>query len=120
MIEGASFIDVFRLLNEEYGFSKRSAYMVTMRVFRGGGLTKDAIYLKGLMDMLSYLGEGNPLAPLFVGKFALKHLPVVEELLLRKVLAPPAVLPLYLQRSDAKARLEQTASGLQVTQLICS
>lgn len=120
MVEGATFIDVFRLLNQEYGFSKRAAYMVTMRVFRGGGLTKDAIYLKGLIDVLGYLGEGNPLAPLFVGKFALKHLPVVEELLLRKVLAPPAVLPLYLQRSDAKARLKQTASGLQVTQLICS
>lgn len=118
MVEGATFIEVFRLLTNEYGFSQRSAYMVAMRVFRGGGLTKDAIYLKGLMDVLKYLGEGNPLEPLFAGKFALNHVPVIEELMLRKVLAPPAVLPLYLNRPEVQERMAEVAKGIRVTQLV--
>ncbi len=117
MIQGASFIDVYRKLTNEYGFTQRSAYMVTMRVFRGGGLTKDAIYLKGLIDILKHLSAGNPLEPLFTGKFALDHVPMVNELLLRKVLLPPAVLPRYLQRPNVQKRLEGVREGMNVMQL---
>lgn len=118
MVEGATFIEVFRMLNKEHGFTQRSAYTVTMRVFRGGGLTKDAIYLKGLMDLLVHLHDGNPLDILFAGKFALRHRPVIEELILRNVLESPKVLPLYLRRSESQMRLKALSSGMSVTQLI--
>ena len=117
MIEGASFIEVFRLLTREYGFAQRSAYMVAMRVFRGGGLTKDAIYLHGLVEVLNYLGDGGELEPLFAGKFALNHISMVEELSLRRVLSPPAVLPRYLTGPEAQDRLAKIREGLDVQQL---
>ena len=41
-----------------------------MRIYRGGGLTKDAVYLRGLLQILRYLREGGELEPLFVGKVA--------------------------------------------------
>ena len=35
MIHGATFVDTFNLLKEEYGFLPKTAFTVTTRVFRG-------------------------------------------------------------------------------------
>ncbi|NIP85497.1 MAG: DUF1704 domain-containing protein, partial [Planctomycetales bacterium] len=48
LVSGATFIETFRLLDRHYQFSQKTAYTVTMRTFRGGGLTKDMVYLSGL------------------------------------------------------------------------
>jgi uncharacterized protein (TIGR02421 family) len=117
MSHGAEFVDAWRLLGE-YGFTQRAAFTITTRVYRGGGLAKDAMYLRGLAAILDYLAEDCEFERLFLGKFALKHLPVVDELLLRKVLAPPAVLPRYLQRPDAIARLDLLRQGQSVIELV--
>lgn len=115
--DGASFIEVFRLLTDEYGFTRRSAYLVAMRVFRGGGCTKDVVYLRGLLEVLNYLGNGGGFESLFAGKFALSHLPMIEELLHRRILVPPVTLPLYLNQPDARRRLDKVRKGLTVLQL---
>ncbi len=117
MIDGASFVDVFRELDRDYDFAQRTAYSVTVRVFRGGGQAKDAVYLRGLTALLSYLGEGGSLDPLLVGKIALKHLPVLHDLRLREVLVAPPFRPSYLDLPDAVARLESLRKGAQVIDL---
>ena len=76
MLDGATFIDTFRTLDRNYEFSQRTAYTIAMRIYRGGGLTKDAVYLRGLLQILKYLREGGELEPLFVGKIASAHLPL--------------------------------------------
>ncbi|WP_462418273.1 tyrosine/phenylalanine carboxypeptidase domain-containing protein [Kytococcus sp. Marseille-QA3725] len=48
MLEGATFREAFDALVEA-GVPARSSYTTTMRVFRSGGLTKDAVYLRGLL-----------------------------------------------------------------------
>jgi uncharacterized protein (TIGR02421 family) len=118
LVDGASFIEVFRQLHREHGFSRFSAFVVTMRVFRSGGLTKDAIYLRGLVALLQYLERGEPFERLFVGKIGLSHVPVVGELLERGVLHPPAVLPRYLARSRAAKRLERLRHGVGLLDLV--
>ena len=80
MLDGASFIDTFRTLDRNYEFSQRTAYTIAMRLYRGGGLTKDAVYLRGLLQILRYLREGGELEPLFIGKVASAHLPLIAEL----------------------------------------
>ena len=80
MLDGASFIDTFRALDRNYEFSQRTAYTIAMRLYRGGGLTKDAVYLRGLLQILRYLREGGELEPLFIGKVASAHLPLISEL----------------------------------------
>jgi hypothetical protein len=78
---------------------------MTVRVYRGGGLTKDAQYLRGLNDLLAYLrGEGT-LEPLFVGKLGLPHIPAVQELVLRGVLQLPPLKPRWLSDLAALERL---------------
>ncbi len=107
LCEGASFGDVFKRLCDEYDFGEKSAFTVTVRVFRGGGLTKDAVYLRGLVEVLGYLHGNGPLEPLFVGKIAAEHIPLVEELQHRGILKEPPLMPRYLKESGAIKRLEE-------------
>ena len=118
LVDGASFVDVFRVLKEEYGFEKHTAFNITMRVFRAGGTTKDAVYLKGFCKVLDYLGTGGDIKPLFVGKIALKHVPVIRELLWRQVLIEPPLSPRFLSDPQATARLETLRNGVSVLDLI--
>ncbi len=48
MERGASFIEVYRSLTRDHGFSRRGAFGIAARVFRSGGFAKDAIYLRGI------------------------------------------------------------------------
>lgn len=113
MLDGASFIDVFRELDRAYDFEQRLAFTITMRVFRGGGHTKDAVYLRGLLRLLEYFGAGKPLEPLYIGKIGLHHLPVLDELRLRGVLRPPPLRPRFLDRPDVIDRLQRLREGLR-------
>jgi len=118
MIEGASFIDVFRDLNENYGFAKRTTFSITTRLFRSGGLTKDAVYLRGLIRLLRHLKNGGRLEPLYIGKFALEYLPLIEELQFRHVLGPAPFRPTFLDDPAAVKRLERIQQGLSVLELV--
>lgn len=118
MLSGATFVDVFRELDEERGFSQRTAFMITMRVFRSGGQVKDAVYLRGLIGILEYVRSGERLDRLFTGKFALKHLPIIRELEWRNVLAPPPLRPSYMDSPAAMKRLDRVRAGGGVIDLI--
>lgn len=118
MAEGASFIETFRLLGPTYDFPQRQAYTIAMRVYRGGGLTKDVVYLRGLVEMLDYLRAGGELEPLLVGKIAAEHLPLVHELQLRQVLRPPPLRPRYLDYPQVSARLLRLRQGISVQELL--
>lgn len=107
MIDGASFVETFRALDDECGFTQRTAYNITLRVYRGGGLTKDAVYLRGLRAILRYVQKGGDLNPLLVGKMAVEHIPIIKELQYRKVLKPVPIVPRYLQDDAAIKRLER-------------
>jgi uncharacterized protein (TIGR02421 family) len=118
LIDGASFIDTFRLLADTYGFQRRLAFTITKRIYRGGGLIKDAIYLRGLVSVLDYLASGGALDPLFVGKIAVHHIPLIEELRLRQVLHDVPLRPRYMDRPGIEDKLVMLRSGLSVLDLI--
>ena len=115
---GTTFVETFDALHRDHGYGRRTAFTIAMRVHRGGGLTKDAVYLRGLVEILHYLRGGGALDPLFIGKMAADHVPVVEELLHRNVLHPPPLRPLYLDKPEVHARLDRLHGGLSVLQLI--
>ena len=118
MVRGASFVNVFQQLVDEFHFEPRTAYTITLPVFRGGGLTKDALYLQGLVEILDYFGSGGDLEPLLIGKIAVEHVPIVRELLLSGVLRPPPLRPKYLNSPKAQRRLESISSRTTVLDLI--
>lgn len=111
LLNRGTFVDVHRKLRDKLDLSATEAFTVTMRVFRGGGFTKDAIYLRGLGDVLKYVSRGKPLERLFSGKFAAYHTDLVDELFARKVLKPPLVVPRVLTDPAGMERLEKLRAG---------
>ena len=116
---GADFMDTYRTLTERWAFREYAAYMVASRVYRSGGLIKDAIYLRGLLALLKYFEQGGELEPLWIGKIHHRHLGTVSELRLRGVLQAPLLTPSYtedpkfIQRLD---RLRQPCAPLDLIQ----
>lgn len=97
-VGGASFAETFHDLRA-HGLTASQSFRVALRVYRSGGLTKDAVYLRGLHRLLRYLADGHPLDPLLVGKLSLDYGPVVKELQWRGVLTSPLLQPRWLTAS---------------------
>lgn len=115
---GANFVETFNILQKDYAFNEKTAFYITMRVYRSGGYTKDAVYLKGLVGILDYLAEGNALQDLYIGKVALEHLPYIEELKWRQVLKPANILPRFFSNSENEDRIVKVTSGITVLDLV--
>lgn len=118
LTEGADFCGTFHELHHDYGFELGTAFDVTARIHQGGGCTKDIIYLRGLIQLMDYLKNGEKLEPLYVGKIALKHVPFMEELHHRNILRPIPLQPRFLQHQDAMKRLQLVKDGITVENLI--
>ena len=103
---GAGFVDTFERLHEAYGLRPFTAFTVTMRVFRGGGYTKDMIYLRGLMNVIKQITQEENPELLYCGKIALDQLPLLRELQWREVIKPIALKPRYFDTPEARQRLE--------------
>ena len=111
MLAGASFVDCHRLLHGEHGFSARGAFNIVARIFRSGGLTKDAIYLRGLAQVFAFIASGRDLAPFWFGKIAEHHVAVVDELQARGMLRAPAATPEFLSRPSTHRHIERIRAG---------
>jgi len=118
IIRGAGFVEAFHILHEDHGFDARQAFTITMRVYRGGGLTKDAIYLKGLVRVLKWLEKGNELEPLLIGKIREDYVPLINELLYRRILRPAPLRPRYLEYPGARSKLDRLKTGSSVLDLL--
>lgn len=105
-------------LVEKHRFTQKTAFGVAVRVFRGGGLTKDAIYLRGLLDVLAYLHDEKDLAPLLVGKVAFEHAHIISALLESHILRAPLLMPRWLSDEVHAARLANVRKGMRPLDLI--
>jgi len=74
--------------------------------------------LKGLIRVIRYLKEGNPLEPLLIGKIQESYLSVVEELIVRKILKPVEIKPRYLTDEAALQRLAGLKNIEKITDLV--
>lgn len=96
MVAGADLVETFRTLTRDYGFAERKAFSIAVRVHRGGGFPKDAVYLKGLLFMLEHLQRAPAHLDLFMlGKFGPQHVPLLEDLHYRGILHAP-VMPAWI------------------------
>ena len=74
LAKGYSFSRTFRMLHNNYDLNREDAFYITTRTHRGGGFTKDYLYLTGLKKIFNYHSKGNDLRPLLTGKVSLEHL----------------------------------------------
>lgn len=117
MMLGATFREVHADL-VAHGFSAHGAFTTTMRVFRSGGFTKDAIYLRGLLNLIGHLKSGGTLDLLWLGKLALSELSRVEELVKRGALHGPRLVPRYVDDPATALRLAEAANLSDLTELV--
>ncbi|WP_373491164.1 tyrosine/phenylalanine carboxypeptidase domain-containing protein [Parasphingorhabdus sp.] len=109
-VEESSGADIYACLTEEFHIGADMAFDTALRAKRGGGLTKDALYLKGLSELLAYLQHDGDMEILFLGKFALKQLHSLEKLLEQGIIHPPDIIPSFLTDADARKRLQRVRS----------
>lgn len=73
LAKGYSFSRTFRLLHNGYDLDRETAFKITVRVHRGGGFTKDYLYLSGLKKIYDFYQKGNDLNLLLTGKVTLEY-----------------------------------------------
>lgn len=118
MIAGATLSENFHTIRAAYDFPPQKLFEILARVYRGGGLTKDAVYLRGLVSLLEHLRRGGELMPLFVGKIARHHIPLIQELQWRNVLIEAPLKPRLLSQPEALERLEALRAGKGLAPLL--
>jgi hypothetical protein len=118
LLNHADFLEIFKELHDVHGFPPRTAWGVTIRVARSGGLTKDVIYLRGITRVLEFAGERKTIEPLLVGKLALDHVPLIEDLTQRNILGPPWLRPRWTEGAQAEQQLARVFEGMSVLDLV--
>ncbi|UWX56442.1 flavohemoglobin expression-modulating QEGLA motif protein [Maribacter litopenaei] len=81
LIKGYSFADTFDLIHSQYKLNRDSAFSITLRAHRGGGFTKDRLYLSGLRKIYKRYLQGKSMDVLLSGKVSLDSEEFIEHLL---------------------------------------
>lgn len=80
LIKGYDFKDTFDLLYSQYKLDKETAWQITLRVHRGGGFTKDYLYLTGLKKVYDYYYSSQDMDTLLTGKVTLENKSAIARL----------------------------------------
>lgn len=83
LIKGYDFKDTFDLLYSQYKLDREAAWQITLRAHRGGGFTKDYLYLTGLKKIYDYYHNNEDISLLLTGKVTLEnkqHISKLQEL----------------------------------------
>ena len=72
LIKGYGFSDTFDMLYGQYKLDRNKAFTITMRVHRGGGFTKDRLYLSGLKKIYKRHKNGLSMDTLLTGKVTME------------------------------------------------
>ena len=78
--KGYNFSKTFNLLKNTYNLNKEDSFYITLRVHRGGGFTKDYLYLTGLKKICDFHDSGSDLTPLLTGKVSLEYIETIDYL----------------------------------------
>jgi uncharacterized protein (TIGR02421 family) len=73
LIKGYSFSDTFDLIHGQYKLNRNDAFSITLRAHRGGGFTKDRLYLSGLRKIYKRYRKEESMDTLLMGKVSLDH-----------------------------------------------
>jgi uncharacterized protein (TIGR02421 family) len=102
MLTNNDFRHTFSFLHEEHHLSSDEAFKLAVRVHRGGGFTKDYLYLNGVGQALG-LYDSEDISNLYVGKTGFQYLPVINEMVERQLISVPKYLPAFLAQPAAVA-----------------
>ncbi|RZN83489.1 MAG: DUF1704 domain-containing protein [Winogradskyella sp.] len=112
--KGYSFSDTFNLLNGQYKLERHKAFSITQRVHRGGGFTKDFLYLTGLRNVYQYAKQNKDLGKLLMGKVCMSYTPTIDKLTdLGLAISPKYYTDAYESNSNTNSKLDFILDGLK-------
>jgi uncharacterized protein (TIGR02421 family) len=112
MLEQGDFVKTYHALINEFDLDKNFAFTLTTRVYRGGGFTKDYLYLKGFRDVLNLAKEGS-IDNLLVGKTGLLDFNIVSEIVERGMIEKPKPLFDLTYKSSGDKVLDFVVNSLK-------
>lgn len=107
LIDEKDFKKTFLFLKEEHGIPDDLAFTITARVYRGGGLTKDYLYLRGLHAMLNAYETRPDFTNLLSGKVSIEHLPLVSRAIDKGYFNSPELISPAIARPVANDAIKQ-------------
>lgn len=114
LAKGYSFSKTFRLLHNQYDLERERAFYITVRAHRGGGFTKDYLYLTGLKKVYNYYKEGKDLKCLLTGKISLSYLTSIESLRKKGFTAPVKhITDSYLKNNNTNKTVDFILESLK-------
>jgi uncharacterized protein (TIGR02421 family) len=118
MVDGATFSEVFDELTAEYGLDEDEAFLICVRVFRGGGFTKDWLYVAELERIFRHWASGGDMEHLLLAKVTMDEQDTVRHLAAGGVLLPARFLPEYLDRisgNRSKPSIEELLGNQRIS-----
>ncbi|WP_282122294.1 flavohemoglobin expression-modulating QEGLA motif protein [Algibacter mikhailovii] len=88
LAKGYTFSRTFRMLHNQYDLDREAAFYITVRAHRGGGFTKDYLYLTGLKKVYDYYHEDKDLSLLLTGKVTLEYADEIKALISKGLAVP--------------------------------
>lgn len=105
MCNGANFVECFNFLHNNHISDPNEAFTIVTRIFRGGGFTKDYLYLSGFVTILRYWENDISLEPLLVGKTSLDFYNTIREMIEREMIEKPK----YITQSFINPKIENNS-----------
>ncbi|AXT20121.1 DUF1704 domain-containing protein [Flavobacteriaceae bacterium AU392] len=114
LAKGYSFSKTFRMLHNQYDLDREKAFYITVRVHRGGGFTKDYLYLTGLKKVYDYYQAGKDLSILLTGKVTIDYADDITYLI-NKGLAVPAkhITDAYIENNNTNKTVDFILKNLK-------
>ncbi|MFD2725885.1 flavohemoglobin expression-modulating QEGLA motif protein [Hyunsoonleella rubra] len=107
LAKGYPFSRTFRLLHNQYDLDRERAFYVTLRAHRGGGFTKDYLYLSGLKKIYDYYHSGKDLSLLLTGKVSLEYADDIQSLIDKGYAVPPKhITDAYAENKNTNKKVD--------------
>ena len=93
------------------GLDEDEAFLICVRVFRGGGFTKDWLYVAELERIFRHWASGCDMEDLLIAKVTMDTLDDIRDLVAQGILRPAHLFPEYLDRIS-NSRSNRSIQGL--------
>lgn len=115
MCNGADFIECFNFLTRQHNVTSEDAFTLVTRIYRGGGFTKDYLYLSGFLKVLKLWNLDTELTPLLVGKTSIDFYQTISEMIERNMIQKPQFITKSIEkpRNNGSEIYDYIISGLK-------
>lgn len=114
LIAENNFVKTYHYVKDISQLDDNQAFYLTARVYRGGGFTKDYLYLKGFKDIYNIYKKNINITNLLIGKTSLKYLSLINEMIDRKVFYKPTYISYALKTpKESNPTINYVLSGMK-------